>query len=153
MVTKALAFAYRELVANRMRQVPFWILVGFLPTFIIARTLVAQAPGLFLYVHGVHVHHFTYGVIVLAATGFVSLVSPRRAQAWLAVAYGAGLALAFDEFGMWLRLTNVYNLDQSEDVMVGILVFLVAAVYLTAIARGMLVYVKRRTGRLDKSAK
>jgi hypothetical protein len=147
MITKSLGFAYRELVGNRTRQVPFWILIGFLPTFLAARLLVAEWPGLFLDVRGVHVHHFTYGVIVLAAVGFISLVSPKRAQQWLAVIYGIGLALAFDEFGMWLRLTNNYNLDQSEDVMVGILCFLVAAVYLTAIVRGMLVYVKRRAGR------
>lgn len=133
--TKAFQKAYRELIANRAKQVPFWILAGFLPTFIIARTIVALLPEVSVRVNGTHVHHFTYGVIILAASGFISLVSPQRAQRWLASLYGVGLALAFDEFGMWLRLTSNYHLDSSEDVMVGILVFLVIAVYFTGILR------------------
>src|SRR5258708_5046994 len=112
MILRPFKYAYRELIANRVRQVPFWMLVGFLPTFVAARGVVMWFPNLALNVHGVHVHHFTYGVFILAIVGFASLVSPRRAQPWLAVGYGAGLALAFDEFGMWVRLTANYNLEQ-----------------------------------------
>jgi hypothetical protein len=140
---KALTRGYRELIANRTRQVPFWMLVGFLPTFVVSRNLVAHFPDLFLTVRGVHVHHFTWGVFILAIVGFASLVSPKRAQPWLAAAYGVGLALAFDEFGMWVHLTANYNLDQSEDVMVGILVFLVVAVYFTGLLRRALRYMRR----------
>jgi hypothetical protein len=144
MFIKALHRAYRELIANRVRQVPFWILVGFLPTFIIARTVVALVPGVSVHVHGTHVHHFTYGVFILAIAGFISLVSPKRAQPWLAVFYGVGLALAFDEFGMWLRLTSNYHLGQSEDAMAGILAFLVIAVYFTGLLRRALHYMRHR---------
>ena len=140
LVLRPLAYAYRELIANRRNQIPFWILAGFLPTFIIARTIVDKSPGLFLKVHGTHVHHFTYGIIVLAVTGFVSLVWTRPARALLAIAYGIGLALAFDEFGMWLHLTNDYSIDTSEDVMVGILAFLVFLVYGIGIVRHALPY-------------
>jgi hypothetical protein len=144
MITKPFKYAYRELIANRVRQVPFWVLVGFLPTFLIARLLVATDPGLFLHVRGTHVHHFTYGVIILAIVGFISLVSPKRAQQWLAVLYGIGLSLAFDEFGMWLKLTSNYNLDSSEDVMVGILVFLVFVVYFMNLFRRAIPYMRGR---------
>lgn len=126
---KAFTYAYHELIARRSRQIPFWILVGFLPTFLIARLIVDTSPGLFLAVHGTHVHHFTYGIIVLASSGFLSLVWEQASRMILAIIYGIGLALSFDEFGMWLHLTNNYNIDQSEDVMVGILVFLVITVY------------------------
>jgi hypothetical protein len=123
---------------------PFWVLAGFLPTFLIARFLVATAPTLFVTVRGVHVHHFIWGVIVLAIVGFISLVSPEYPpRPALAVSYGIGLALAFDEFGMWLRLTSSYNLDQSEDVMVGILVFLVIAVYFMGLIRRALRIMRR----------
>jgi len=142
--TKAFYQAYRELIANRAKQVPFWILAAFLPTFIIARTTVALFPGLSVHVHGTHVHHFTYGVIILAISGFISLVSPNRAQRWLAALYGVGLALAFDEFGMWLRLTSNYHLDSSEDVMAGILAFLVITVYFTGLLRRALRYMRPR---------
>jgi hypothetical protein len=144
MISKAVHYAYRELFSNRAKQIPFWILIGFLPTFLIARWLVHTDPRIFLTVHGVHVHHFTYGVIILAVVGFISLVSPYRFQRWLAVLYGIGLALAFDEFGMWLRLTSNYNLDTSEDVMVGILVFLIGIVYLAGIIRRTWGYIKHQ---------
>lgn len=133
---QALHAAYRELIGDRRRQMPFWILAGFLPTYIIARTLVSTDPNLFLNVHGVHVHHFIYGIIVLAAVGFIAIVAPGlKYRPWLATLYGLGLALSFDEFGMWVHLTANYNLDMSEDVMTGLLVFLAAAVYCTGLVR------------------
>lgn len=143
-VGQAFYRAYRELIANRVRQIPFWMLVGFLPTFIIARFLVDHFPNYFVSIHGVHVHHYTWGFFVLAIVGFISLVSPHYPpRPPLAMAYGMGLALAFDEFGMWVHLTSNYRLDQSEDVMVGILVFLVAIVYLTGLVRATFKYLRR----------
>ena len=141
LVRSALGRAYRELIADRRAQAPFWILVGFLPTFIVARLTVSTNPNLYLDIHGVHVHHFTYGIFVLAIVGFVAVAWPQmRFYRWLAVVYGLGLALAFDEFGMWLRLTSNYNIDSSEDVMTGLLTFLVIAVYCTRIIRRALKY-------------
>lgn len=136
-------FAYRELIHNRRNQIPFWVLVGFLPTFIAARLLVASNPELFLVVRGVHVHHFTYGFAVLAIVGFVSLVWQRPSRAGLAVFYGIGLALAFDEFGMWVKLADEYNLDASQDVMVAITAFLVFIVYGIGILRRAWPHMKR----------
>lgn len=129
-----LLFAYRELIHNRRRQIPFWVLAGFLPTFLIARFIVAQFPDLFLEVRGTHVHHFIYGFFVLAVMGFVSLVvdRARRVQAFL---YGIGLALAFDEFGMWIKLTDDYNIDASEYAIAWIAAFLVFLVYGIGILR------------------
>jgi len=141
-VFKAFGFAYHELIGSRSRQIPFWMLAGFLPTFLAARFIVDKEPGLFLQVHGTHVHHFTYGIIVLALTGFVSLVLPQPPRRAFAIAYGLGLALAFDEFGMWLHLTNNYSIDTSEDVMVGILVFLVFLVYGIDLVRRALHYLR-----------
>jgi hypothetical protein len=143
-VGNAFRRAYRELIGERSKHMPFWMLVGFLPTFLIARFLVSHDPDLFVSVHGLHVHHFTWGVIVLAVVGFISLVAPKYPpRPVLAIAYGVGLAMAFDEFGMWLRLTDQYNLDSSEDVMVGILAFLVIAVYFTGLLRRAFKYMRR----------
>jgi len=134
---KALRYAYQQLITHPSRQVPFWILAGFLPTFLISRFIVDESPSLYLSVHGTHVHHLTYGIIVLAITGFISLVMPNVPRRALAAVYGIGLALAFDEFGMWLHLTANYNIETSIDVMVGILVFLVIVVYGVEIARSV----------------
>jgi hypothetical protein len=128
MVTKPLKLAYRELIHNRRQQIPFWMLVGFLPTFLSARLIVFFFPDLFLNVRGVHVHHFIYGFFVMAIVGFVALTYDklRRVQAFV---YGIGLALCFDEFGMWLKLTDDYNIDASEDALAVILAILVFLVY------------------------
>lgn len=135
-LSSAVRRAYLELISNRRRQMPFWMLVGFLPTFLIARTLVNLDPNLFLHIHGTHVHHFTYGIIVLAIVGFIAIVSGEHPyRPWIAIGYGVGLALSFDEFGMWVRLTDNYNLEQSENIMVAILVFFVVVVYFIGILR------------------
>jgi hypothetical protein len=146
--------AYRELIGERRKHMPFWVLAGFLPTFAVARFLVNNFPTLFVNIRGVHIHHFAWGVIVLAVVGFISLVSPTYPpRPALAVSYGVGLALAFDEFGMWLRLTSNYNLDQSEDVMVGILAFLVIAVYFMGLFRRALRIMKPRRNAAPKPQK
>ena len=140
-IRRALQYAYHQLITHPSKQVPFWILAGFLPTFLISRLIVDTSPGLHLTVHGTHVHHLTYGIIVLAISGFVSLAFPKVPRRALAVVYGIGLALAFDEFGMWLHLTSNYNLDSSEDAMVIILIFLVLVVYGVEIAQDIWRYI------------
>ncbi|HWZ65520.1 MAG TPA: hypothetical protein VNX65_01845 [Patescibacteria group bacterium] len=130
MFSRSLRLAYRELISNHRDRVSFWVLVGFLITYITARLLVKAYPALFFHIHGVHVHHFTYGIFVLAITGFLSLTKPGAAPDWLAAFYGLGLALAFDEFAMWVRLTDSYSLYRSENAMVIILVLLLTVVYL-----------------------
>lgn len=147
MILKPFKYALGELILHRRKQIPFWVLAGFLPTFLIARFLVASFPDLFLQVRGIHVHHFIYGFFVLAIVGFISILSERgrRIQAF---AYGVGLALAFDEFGMWMRLTDNYNIDTSEDALAWIFAILVFLVYGIGIIRRALPHMKRlRPGR------
>lgn len=134
LLLKPLKYAFNEIILNRRKQIPFWVLVGFLPTFFAARSLVKYFPDLFINIHGVHVHHFIYGFFVLAIVGFISLVSDhaRRLKAFI---YGVGLALAFDEFGMWVKLTDQYNIDTSEDAIAWIIAILVFLVYGIGILR------------------
>ncbi len=146
LILKPLAYAYRELFFNRRKQIPFWVLVGFLPTYLLARIIVETHPTLFLHVGGTHVHHFTYGFFVLSIIGFIAITTDRgrRLQAFI---YGVGLALAFDEFGMWVRLTDQYNIESSEDavaIIYGLLVFLV---YGVAILRRAWPYMHRTIRR------
>jgi hypothetical protein len=147
MILRPFKYAFRELIINRRKQIPFWILAGFLPTFLAARFLVAKFPNLFLHVRGTHVHHFIYGFFVLAIIGFISILTERgrRIQAF---AYGIGLALAFDEFGMWMHLTNNYSLDTSEDALAWIFAFLIFLVYGIGIIRRALPHMKRLRPRL-----
>lgn len=77
-------------------------------TFLTARIMSMYHPEFYIeWSEGLHVHHFAYGLIVLSISGFLSLVfSGPRAKFWIAMLYGIGLALAFDEFAMWIKLQD-----------------------------------------------
>jgi hypothetical protein len=102
---------------------------SFLLTFIASRVLVIlimtrKIPDLFLHMGGTHVHHLNYGIFLLSITGAVLLFDQalsegqRRLCAWI---YGFGMALTFDEFGMWLHLGGGYWQRASFDGVIVIL--------------------------------
>ncbi len=101
------------------------LLVAFLLTFIAARVLVylimtRSIPDLYLHLGGTHVHHLNYGIFLLVFVGaWLLLVPPPRYRLTLpAILYGVGLALTFDEFGMWLHLGGPYWQRASFDAVV-----------------------------------
>lgn len=101
-----------------------FVLVVFLLVFVAARVLVylimtRRIPDLFLHVGGTHVHHLNYGIFLLSGVGaYLLFWRPRgRSQQVAAAAYGAGLALTFDEFGMWLHLGGPYWQRASFDAV------------------------------------
>jgi len=102
--------------------------VAFLLTFIAARTLVIlimvrKIPDLFLHLGGTHVHHLNYGIFLLASVAAVLLFGSVNAaqRSFCALVYGVGMALTFDEFGMWLHLGGSYWQRASFDAVVVIL--------------------------------
>lgn len=118
-------FAVFETSANR--KIIATILFTFLTTFLLARLMVYLVlgrllPNFFLTVRGVHIHHFTYGVFLLAFAGLYFLIKRPPAERpdfkWLTVLYGVGLGLTFDEFGMWIRLEDEYWIRQSYDAVI-----------------------------------
>ena len=85
----------------------FPIAASFLLTFIGARILNNLWPDVYIPWAGIHVHHFAYGFFVLAIAGYLALVfSGPRAKYLISLLHGFGLGLAFDEFGIWLHLSN-----------------------------------------------
>ena len=100
------------------------ILASFLLTFLCARLLVLlimtrRVADLYLYVGQTHVHHLNYGIFLLAGVGAYLLFFPRaRPPAAVLVAYGIGLAVTFDEFGMWLHLGGPYWQRASFDAVI-----------------------------------
>lgn len=100
---------------DRRRRLARLLLTVFVLTFLLARIIVLlimtrRVPDLFLYVGGTHVHHLNYGIFLLAASGaWLLFAQPSgRSATVVAVAYAVGLALTFDEFGMWLHLGGGY---------------------------------------------
>ncbi len=127
---KFLNLIYHEIIGERTDQINFWILASFLPTFIVARMLVYLDPGIFLRVGNTHIHHLTYGIFILAIAGyFAQLTQNPKLRIPLALLYGVGLALSFDEFGMWLRLEDDYWIRTSYDSVIIITAALINIVY------------------------
>jgi hypothetical protein len=55
-------------------------------------------------VPGMHIHHYVYGIFILTIAGYLALIfKSDRASLWIALLYGSGVGLTFDEFGMWLN--------------------------------------------------
>jgi hypothetical protein len=100
-------------------------LAAFVLTFALSRILVLlimshRVRDLYLHVGGTHVHHLNYGIFLLCGlSGFLLLARPGEAALRrAAVAYGIGLALTFDEFGMWIHLGGAYWQRASYDAVV-----------------------------------
>jgi hypothetical protein len=63
-----------------MIEIQFWVLIPFLPTFVIARTVVYLDVPIFIVANGTHIHHLTYGIIMLSISRYMGLTV--RAQRW-----------------------------------------------------------------------
>lgn len=115
-------------------------LFAFILTFIAARTVVflimsRRMPNLYFFLHGTHVHHLNYGIFLLAGVGAYLLmrIPSGRSLGGAALAYGAALALTFDEFGMWLHLGGSYWQRASVDAVIVVAALLGLAGFATAI--------------------
>jgi hypothetical protein len=98
------------------------VLVAFLFTFMAVRVLVflivaRRIPDVYLSLGGTHEHHLNYRIFLLSGVGaYVLLGRPGpRGLRWSAILYGIGLALTFDEFGLWLHLGGSYWQRASFD--------------------------------------
>ena len=51
-----------------------------------------------------HIHHYVYGIFILTIAGYLALIfKSQGATSWIALLFGFGVGLTFDEFGMWLN--------------------------------------------------
>ncbi|MDQ6623883.1 MAG: hypothetical protein M3Y86_10445 [Verrucomicrobiota bacterium] len=112
-----------------VRRLARRVFLAFLLTFVTARVLVIlimtrRLPDMFLHARGTHVHHLNYGIFILSAVGgvLVFVTQPNdKLRKLCALLYGFGMALTFDEFGMWLHLGGSYWQRGSFDAVVVIL--------------------------------
>lgn len=85
---------------------PFYlILIGFFTTLLIYNLNPGNIKNHSLIVYGIHVHHFSYGIIILAIIGYLSL-NGFKCPPILGFLYGLGLFFVSDEFSMWLKLQS-----------------------------------------------
>ncbi len=112
---------FRRLIIDRGAEPPFWMLAGFVGGLAGARIVVylilkyKLEKHFFALVQGqdknpMHIHHFNYGLVLIAATGLLAL-SPtsRRSLRALSLAFGLGCGLVFDEFALFWNLNPDYS--------------------------------------------
>lgn len=118
---------YQTNVIETGRSAALFLLVGFLVTYGITRwlTLTIRArkgdpnsagPVKDVFIGGVHIHHQVWGILLILVTGLLEFRFQPEApwQEVLAALFGAGAALALDEFALWLYLDDVYWTDEGR---------------------------------------
>jgi len=111
-----LGFLIRTTIPDRPRRRLFIASFSFLLTFVGVRLLVrlvVHDEGPFQWVvHGRHIHHLVWGILILLLVGYGWLMDLGRSHSPLSiffsrlmsVSYGVGAALTLDEFAIWLNL-------------------------------------------------
>ncbi|MFF3214214.1 hypothetical protein ACFYYB_26520 [Streptomyces sp. NPDC002886] len=75
---------------------------------------------------GIHIHHYVWGILLLAAVGATGLVQrTARIRAWMGLAYGVGLALVLDEAAVIISLEDVYW-DTAGGISIALAVTVIA---------------------------
>jgi hypothetical protein len=122
---------WRFLKPKGGKEIPFLVMVSFLSTFAISRAFLYIFPNFFLQVKTVHVHHFAYGIFLLAIIGYILLTQPRSPSTRLKISvfYGIALGMAFDEFAMWIQLEDSYWDRTNFDAVVTLSLLLANIVY------------------------
>lgn len=132
----------QEAIHHR-HQMARLVLATFIFTFVIARILVIfimagkLPPELFFHVKGTHVHHLNYGIFLLSISGAMLLFASPTGKTldFVAVLYGIGLGLTFDEFGMWLHLGGLYWQRASYDAVITVAAVLALVAYGSTLRR------------------
>jgi hypothetical protein len=100
--------------APKSETVLFNMLSGFVGGFALMRISTAGIragwwPTRNVLVGGRHIHHFVPGILLAFAAGGAGLVTQNEAlESVLAVPFGAGIGLTFDEAALLLDLRDVY---------------------------------------------
>lgn len=91
-----------------MEKKPNYLQIAFV-SYLTSSVIYFFMPRKLLGIHwdpgSLHVHHFTYGILILAIGYLVALNAQKiRTKLLLAVFYGFGLFLIIDEIQLWLFL-------------------------------------------------
>ncbi len=115
------------------------LLLAFTTTFAVVRasTHVIRRRGRFgpfrdLVVGQQHIHHFVPGIAIAFLAGGVSIVARNPSlDRWLALPFGAGVALTLDESALLLKLDDVY---WTEEGIVSVQITLATSAILSTLA-------------------
>jgi hypothetical protein len=138
---------YQRYLADTGRSAILWVLIGFVITYTTTRWITlriraraARQTGQEgsavkdVYIGGVHIHHQVWGILLVLVVGLLEFrFSPQ--PPWhevLAALFGAGAALALDEFALWLHLEDVYWTQEGRKSIDAVMVAVVVGLALLA---------------------
>src|SRR3989449_10481610 len=107
-----------ESVSPRKSWLSALALLTFLPAFGLARLFTYFLPRVVVEQSGIHFHHFWYGIILLAASGWLGIAGDVRWTRLAAIMYGLGGGLLADEVGLLLTLGD-YQTGITYTIVVG----------------------------------
>ena|SRR5436190_3154640 len=99
---------------SRTEKVLFNMLTGFVSGFALMRLSTTGIRGGWwpagnVRLGGRHIHHFVPGILIAFVSGALGLLTQsQKLEAWLAVPFGTGIGVTFDEAALLLDLRDVY---------------------------------------------
>nr|MDO8099208.1 hypothetical protein [Candidatus Njordarchaeota archaeon] len=106
-------------------------LVSFVSAFLVARTFTTFFPNTVLVGDGLHIHHFWFGLAMLAIGGWLGIsYEKERIDRLAAILFGAGGGLIGDEVGLLLTFGNYWT-GITYTVVISFLAFAVVMILLT----------------------
>ncbi|MGA2309283.1 MAG: hypothetical protein ABSG57_07025 [Candidatus Bathyarchaeia archaeon] len=116
-------------------------LISFVASFVIARVF-TTISGVVLRGVGFHIHHFWYGIILLAVGGWLGIsYDEERIVRLAAVLYGAGGGLIGDEVGLLLTFGN-YTTGITYTIVVIFIAFVSAVILFMRYSRAISTEIK-----------
>jgi hypothetical protein len=91
-------------------QLSILAIISFIASFGVARTFTILYPHIVLTSRGFHIHHFWYGLALLAIGGWLGIsYDSKRISRLAAILFGTGGGLIGDEVGFLLTLGNYWT--------------------------------------------
>ncbi|MEM3357211.1 MAG: hypothetical protein QW166_05220, partial [Candidatus Bathyarchaeia archaeon] len=108
-------------------------LTSFIASFLIARTFTTLNPNIVLVGGGYHIHHFWYGIALLAVGGWLGInYQSERIDRLAAILFGAGGGLIGDEVGILLTLSaHAYWADITYTFIITFLIIVSMALLIS----------------------
>jgi hypothetical protein len=115
---------YENIKLNKRSVYGIYTIITYIFTLLLSRLTVflieadVNIPFLgYNVVNGYHIHHFSYGIMILVVLAFYSLFFRMNRVRDVYLIFGLALGLIFDEFGIWLKLDPEYNQNVSYIAM------------------------------------
>jgi hypothetical protein len=127
---------YRQQFPESRRERLFLASLGFFVTALVVRGITLAihydiGPFHDVSMHGRHIHHMVWGILLLLLVGYCWLMEigtgSMAATHWLgrltSMLYGVAAALILDEFALWLNLQDVYWQRQGRESYEALAIF------------------------------